>query len=200
MRTGWIAALAVVALGLASCSTPPTGNPKAEPPARSILLTAGDLPSGWAVDASGNGSFLPASCGTDTPLFTVDPGAYEAVTFSQTSNSAIQLFEEVVFSDTAKSSLTALEGILNACRTFVAESQGPNGTLTPVSFPRYENQQAGFLMSVPFSASEDAQLGFIIVRKGDYLVYLGYFPSTRPFNTRQLEPFVPVALAKVPSS
>lgn len=59
-------------------------------------------------------------------------------------------------------------------------------------------------MSVPLSEpgfqSENAQLGFIIVRKGDYLVYLGYFPSTSTFNPHQLEPFIPVALAKIPSS
>lgn len=138
MRSGWIAAFVIIVVGLGSCSTASTSSPKVEPPVRSILLTAGELPSGWAVDVSANdGSFLPANCGTDTPLFTVDPGAYEAVTFSQTSNSAIQLFEEVVLSDTPKSSLTSLEGMLKACRTFtVTTSQGLNGTLTPVSFPR----------------------------------------------------------------
>ncbi|MGO9342914.1 MAG: hypothetical protein ACLP6E_10405 [Acidimicrobiales bacterium] len=170
-----------------------------------MLLTASELPSGWAVDTGGNGSFLPASCGTDTPLEPVDSNAYAAVTFSQTSNSAIELFEEVAFSHAAKSSLTTLEGILNACRTFtVATSQGLTGTLTPVTFPQYADQQAGFLMSVPLSEpgfpSEDSQLGFIIVQKDNYLVYLGFFPSTEPFNPHQLEPFVPAALARVPSS
>jgi hypothetical protein len=188
-------------MGVTSTSTAATNKPYTGPPIGSLLLQASDLPSGWAVDTSGNGSFLPASCGTDTPLETVDPGAFAAVTFSQTSNSAIELFEEVAFSDTAKSSLTTLEGILNACRTFtVTTSQGATGTMTPESFPRYATHQPGYLISLPaVEGPVPWQLGFIILEKGDYLVYLGYFPSTGPFNPHQLERFVPVALARVPS-
>ena len=223
MTKGWIAALALFVLCLASCSSAATSigtsgtskpkgltsNPKAEPPIKSILLTTGELPSGWAVDTGGNGRYVPTSCGTDTPLRLVDPDAYAGVTFSQTANSAIELFEEVAFSDTPESSLNTLEGKLNACRTFTlptsqGASQRASGTITPVSFPRYATQQAGFLISIPLSfpgfPSEDLQQGFIIVQKGRYLVYLGYFPSSVPFNTHQLAPIIPVALAKVPSS
>jgi hypothetical protein len=178
---------------------PATSKPYTGPPIRSMLLTPSDLPSGWAVDTSGNGSYLPADCGTDTPLETVHPGAYAAVTFSQTSNTAIELFEEVAFSDAAKSGLTTLKGILNACRAF--SSYGATGTMTPLTFPRYTEQQAGFLIALPgVGGPVPWQLGFLIVRKGGYLVYLGYFPSTGPFNPRQLEPFVQAALARVPSS
>lgn len=209
MRTGWIAALIIIVLGLGSCSTSATSNaasatskPYTGPPIGSILLTAGDLPVGWsAITTRSGGSFLPRSCGTDTPLETVDPSAYAAVTFSPSSNTALELLEEIAFSDTAKSSLTNLEGILNACRTF--ESYGSTGTLTPVTFPRYADQQAGFDVSPSLRTRLPVRgRGTWLHRRSEERLsrISRLLPSTDPFDWHQLEPLVPVALARVPSS
>ena len=229
MRTGWIAALIVIILGLTSCTTSgtsigtsATGDPKAEPPVRSILLTAGDLPSGWAVDTGQNGnesgSFLPGGCWIGTPLEKVDPGAYASVSFSQPASTGTELYEEVAFSKSAKAAFASVEKTLNDCRAFStglpeegtgntfsigSPPQGTRtitGTIRPASFPRYATSQAGFLISLSPVGSVVGQLGFVIVQKGKYLVYLGYVPSTSTFNPHQLEPFIPVALARVPSA
>ena len=42
--------------------------------------------------------------------------------------------------------------------------------------------------------------GLLIIRKGNYLVYVGYCPSTSTFSPHQLEPYVPLALARMPTS
>jgi hypothetical protein len=106
--------------------------------------------------------------------------------------------------------LASIEATLHSCRTFtVVTSQGATGILTPLSFPAYASRQAGFVLSIPLASlhipsrtlpSIPWELGFIIVQKGDYLVYLGYFPATGPFNPRQLEPYVSAALEKVPGT
>lgn len=75
MRIGWITALIIIVLGVGSCSsaaiskaTCATSKAYTGPPIKSFLLTADDLPSGWAVFTSrSGGSFLPRSCRTDTP-------------------------------------------------------------------------------------------------------------------------------------
>ena len=130
---------------------------------------------------------------------------YADVTYQRSENTAIELFEELAFSSSPGSTFAAVKAKLDACRTFTLLKDNAGslaGTLTPVSFPRYASQEAGFLMSVPLPdppSSYPLQLGYIIIRKGNYLVYVGYFPSTSKFNPHQLQPFIPLALAKVPS-
>jgi hypothetical protein len=38
----------------------------------------------------------------------------------------------------------------------------------------------------------------VLVRKGDYLILVAYFPGSSAFKPKQLVPFVGPALAKVP--
>ena len=51
---------------------------------------------------------------------------------------------------------------------------------------------------VPLPPPGDLQTGSVLVRKGDYLILVAYFPGSSAFKPKQLVPFVGPALAKVP--
>lgn len=180
-----------------------------------LLLGPKDLPSGWETTSE---SELPSSCATDPPLATIGPFVERA--FSRVQNTAIELYESIAHSDSPRSAFSALDRRLLNCRHFTITGQAETipGTLEPVSFPPYGAQRAGFMLTLDFSTSGLNtpsvsgvslptlpknllwELGYIIVQKGNYIVDIGYFPSSVDFHPSQLYPYIPLALARIPSS
>ncbi|MFZ0664284.1 MAG: hypothetical protein WAM97_00905 [Acidimicrobiales bacterium] len=115
-----------------------------------------------------------------------------------------ELFEEVAFSSSAQSTLDAAVAAIAHCQHFlnVKSAEYATGTVTLVSFPKYGGGKGflelGLLTSFPVGNGLEYELNDIIL-KGNYLVDLGYFPSRRPFSPRELEPFIPLALARIPN-
>ena len=155
------------------------------------LLTPTDLPSGWQIDTSGNGE--ADNCSTD-PLLKMPSAGSASVTFSRVQNTAIELFETVVYSSTAETTYAEVRKNLADCKTFT--DVGP-GTLTPLVWPVYGDESVAYLQTINVAQlSIQLQLGFVVVRDGNYLCYLALFPSG-PFDPAQLQALIPRALAKI---
>jgi hypothetical protein len=219
------AALACCALtALSSCSGSPVeatsttngGN------VRLSLLTAEEIPSygttqptGWTVSTSA--SQAPPPMCPSHPLSKLNSEGYASITFDPQINSAPELIEQVVRSSSAKAEFAAMEKSIQNCKVFrVSVPGGPTssgpaipGTLTPFSFPSYGDQSVARLQTlyvsgevgVPepsFPPPGDLQTGAVLIRTGDYLLLLAYFPSSSAFTPNQLRPFVRSALAKLP--
>ena len=82
------------------------------------------------------------------------------------------------------------------------------GSLKPIKMPSYGNQSAAFLQTIPVALGTPSigipantrvtlLLGSVLIREGDLILLIGYFPSTSEFTVNQLEPFVNPALAKL---
>jgi hypothetical protein len=129
-----------------------------------LLLTACDIPvygkndpAGWMI-ATGGGLNSPA-CPTH-PLSKVRNQGYASAVFDPQSNSAPELFEELIKSGSAKAEFATLRRDLDLCISFT-ESIPPeknftvqqptvfHGHLAPLALPTYGDQSAGYLQTIP---------------------------------------------------
>jgi hypothetical protein len=116
------------------------------------------------------------------------------------------VFEEVGQSDTASIEFTNLEHALRRrCSVFSTNAHNGDlsftvhGTAKPIAIGHYGNQSLGFLVKVPVSKHLTYSTGSLLIRKGKYLVLLGFTPYGHPFRTSQLTRYIPSALGNLPS-
>jgi len=100
-----------------------------------------------------------------------------------------------------------------------------HGHLTTLALPSYGDESAGFLQTIPLGSPQPVVLpkaarafdrahhlhlpalpktitlfiGSVLVRQGDYLAMIAYFPGTQTFRAVQLELYVLPALTNLPS-
>ena len=190
---------------------------------KSLLLTASELPAygttqptGW-MDTEGGGITPPPMCPSH-PLSELHAQGYASVTFNPQIDSGPELIEELVRSNAAAAEFATMRSILSRCKTFTVSipdtprSPQPattlSGTLTPLPFPTYGDLSIAMVQTlnlpkvpageVPISVPDSLQTGSVLIREGDYLIALAYFPSSATFSASQLIPFVKPALSKLP--
>jgi hypothetical protein len=116
------------------------------------------------------------------------------------------VFEEVGESHTASIEYKNLEHALRRrCSVFSTNAHTGDlsftvhGTAKPIAIGHYGNQSLGFLVKVPFSKHLTLSTGSILIRKGNYLLILGFTPYGHAFRTSQLTRYIPSALGNLPS-
>ena len=191
-------------------------------PLTSLLLISSELPgygdsqpSGWMNEDGGNAA--PSSMCPSLPLSALASEGYASVTFNPQSNSAPELIEELIRSTSATADFSTMRRTITKCKKFTTSladlttSPVPAlkmpGTLTPIRFPAYGDQSVAMVQTLVFPKALTAliptsnipfQTGSVLIRDGDYLIVLAFFPSSSPFSPGQLVPFVKPALAKLP--
>jgi hypothetical protein len=74
--------------------------------------------------------------------------------------------------------------------------------LKAIELPAYGNESAGHLQRIPLSAAMTGGhpgallTGSDLIRDGQLIILVAYFPSTQNFEASQLERFIGPALAK----
>lgn len=168
---------------------------KAAPPAdvSAMLLGVGDLPTGWAVDNTARSDIF---C-YQTPLKSASPVADAHIDFTRAS-SIDEIGQEVAAFSSGPAAFGLVVKYLDACHAFTGTTSGQkaSGTMGQMSFPKYGDESAAYLVNLSvagLSASEE----LVVIRKANTLTALAYggIGSVAP---SQLEQLVPVALAKIP--
>ena len=190
---------------------------------KSLLLTASEIPAyrttqptGW-MNAIGGSAAPPPMCPSHT-LADLHAQGYASAAFDPQIDSAPELVEELVRSSSAKASFDMMRAVITRCKSFTASiadspsSPEPSskwkGTLTIIPFPAYGDQSIAMVQTlnlpkvpageVPISVPDSLQTGSVLIREGDYLIALAYFPSSATISPSQLIPFVKPALSKLP--
>jgi hypothetical protein len=75
-----------------------------------------------------------------------------------------------------------------------------SGTLAPMKLPPFAQASAGFSAAIypPTGQTQPQGLGIVIVRKGGYIIQLLYYATAAEVTANTLEPFVSLALSKIP--
>jgi len=92
---------------------------------------------------------------------------------------------------------------MRTCTSFEQESIPIQASLRPIKVAAYGNESAGFLQTTRLSAamtgghSGNLLIGSDLIREGQLIVLVAYFPSTKTFQASQLERFITPVLAKM---
>ncbi len=194
-RSATVAAIAVLGVAAVPAERAVANrNPKA-PSLASMLLTVGELPTGWGVDNSTGSGVGCLHAILEPPGVTQTANA--SVTFADNA-SLPQVSEKLAtYKAPIRNVFATVVGNLDRCRTVKGTSEGNKvtGTVGQMSFPQYGDQSAAFTVSLTVNgvtADEDA----LIVRKGAIMV--GVTEGTLgPPDIVQFQGFVRKALARV---
>jgi|GEM_PF-997836 len=213
MKISRIAIVAGVGIVLAGCSssatsssttkvTPATAGTSGAPtttttPAsvQSYLLTVSDLPTGWSVDNSSSSS--TTSCATN-PVSQSASGPKAIIDFNQ-AGGLPELLDDLAFSTSPVAEFAKVKGALDACKSFTETNNGQTstGNIGAMSFPAYGDQSASYSATISVDGI-NAAVGIVLIQKGSYVMAVG-LGDLGSFDATQLQQFVTLALAKVPS-
>jgi hypothetical protein len=185
----------VVLLGAAGPSG--AGAPKSKLANKSMLLSVGQLPTGWSVSTS------PAAGSVGCYGMFMEPKGMKETSDAKVgfvdNGNLPELAEEIAtYSKTSSAAYLAATAKLSACPKFSGTTGGEKvkGTVGQMSFPRFGSQSEAFTVTINI-AGETAVEDLLIVRKGPYLIAIDDGDLFSP-DTGQFEGFVKLALAKVP--
>ncbi len=155
----------------------------------------GFSPTGWTVNTHLGPA--PLTC-PGVSLSKLSSSGYASTSYVPQATSAPAFFEQLVRSRSAATEFSSVRRSLDRCKPF--SLLGLPGHLSPITFPHYADQSAAYLQTFKLTPTLPGSLltGSILVRKGNYLMLLVYFPSTYTFRASQLEQFVPAAVSKLP--
>jgi hypothetical protein len=164
------------------------------PKLAAMLLSIGQMPTGWSVDNSSGGSGSLGCMSTKGPK----PTASAEVEFE--GNGGIPaLSEQLGTFANAEASYMKVIALAMACKRFAGKLDGhpvTEGTNGLMSFPRFGDQSAAFAATFTL---EGATLGvdMIIIRKRGIVMEMNDI-DLAPVNVDQLEGFVKKGVAKLP--
>ncbi|HEX3461747.1 MAG TPA: hypothetical protein VHT49_12640 [Acidimicrobiales bacterium] len=158
------------------------------------MLSITDLPSGWSVDNSPHNA--SSSCYSN-PLTKVASTSYTHADFAK-GGSLPSLSEELGTYSSSTTAFSTIASTLNGCKSFneTSGTESISGTMGPMSAPTYGDQSAAWTATLTIQGV-DANQGFVMVRKGSYLMIVA-LGDIGALDNSTLQGFVAQALAKVP--
>jgi hypothetical protein len=187
-RVAVILALVALALGAASAMA---GGPKLS----SLVLAAGDMPTGWSVDTSpGSG----VGClGRVLEPAGVKQTASASVEFDHNTSAPYFTEKLATYSISASQAYRKVVATLNRCRSVSGSVGGHkvSGTVGALSFPRYGSASAAWAASLNYqglSLGEDV----VVVCKSGVLIGFAESDYGSP-DLEQFEGLIGVGLAKL---
>ena len=189
--------LAVVSLTVPSVTAAAShvAQPSTAPKLGSLLLSVGQMPTGWSVDSTPSSSL--GCLGSELEPKGIEQTASASISFEDNGN-VPEIGEKLAtFSGSATTAFTKIATTLRACKHASGNDNGHKATATigQMSFPKYGNQSAAFNVNISI---EGVSLGedVLVVRKGS--VIMGVFEGdVGSPNLSQFEKYIKLALAKI---
>jgi hypothetical protein len=141
-----------------------------QPPLKSLMLNANDLPSGYAADNSGNtptnsGCFSSATHSKTSALASFDQGGKQPVVFESLDRKA-----------NARARYASVEHTLSSCRSFTSKdgNRPVKWSVKTMSFSAslQTNQLSAYDLTASISGVK-VNLGLVYMRVGSYLMTIG---------------------------
>ena len=187
---------ATLILSVGAIGTVRTDASASTPKLSTLLLSVGQMPTGWKLSPTGNDQI---GCFGDAMVVEGTTQTASASAAFQSSGGAQSLYEKLVTYTNAKTGYGKVVASLLACKQFKGTTDGQRvtGTIEHLSFPQYGDTSEAFAVKFAIhgvTAYED----LLIVRRASIVAWIdeGNFVSV---NLSQFRGFVTKAVAKLPS-